>query len=161
MAPCAGRSRARAKSRWNRISSGCKCNISDESGLSRTALTHQLRKRRNVAVAFDECRTCADAGDELFIERPDCGADRLVVTIDKQSAFGVHRVTCQMDFTNAVGGHGVQPLWRTEARVVRADHDIVHVNQQAAAAPPGELREEAGLAPAVVAQGEIMGRVFD
>ena len=115
----------------------------------------------HIAVALDQRRARADAGDEGFVERPDVSLTGCVVAVDQQAAVGVERVPGEVDFADQIGGNGVEPGRGVEADIVRSDRDIVDVDQQAAAAAPRELGEEARFAPAVVAEREIMGRILD
>ena len=81
-----------------------------------------------------------------FVEAPDSLADRFVVAVDQQRAAGVLAVPGEVHFTDQLGGNVEQPCGGVEADVVRADHDIVNVDQQLAAASASELAKEAGLA---------------
>src|SRR5689334_9359848 len=143
------------------MSSGCKGHVSLDEALGSCPFAHQLGERGNVAVTFDQRGRWSDASDELVVERPDQVADRRIVAVDEESALRIDRVTREVDFTNAVGRNGTEPLGSVEARVVGADGNVVHIDQQPAAASPGELRQEAGFAPTVIAKGEIMSWVLN
>src|SRR6476646_9734961 len=159
--PCAGRSSADAKSRWKWIRSGCTSDIPERDRLRPIALAHQFRECWNIAVAFNERRPWANALDELFVKAPHLLADGSIVTVDEEGAFSVDRVTGEMDFTDPFSGEVIQPSGWVVAQIVRTDGEIVHVDQQAAAASAREFGEKARLAPAVVAQSEIVGWVLD
>src|SRR5689334_13081586 len=111
-------------------------------------LRQQLGESRNVAVALDERWARSNPRDKLSVEVPHELADRLVMAIDQKASFGIRRMTGEMNFADAIGRDRFEPFNRAETGVVSPHGDIVHVDQQAAAAAARKLREEARLAPA-------------
>src|SRR6185369_11343134 len=94
IAPSAGSPIVAAKSRWNSSSKG---EAPLEGVLRSLALCHQLGERRQIAVAFDQRRPCANSRDEIFVEAPDVITDRRVMAVDQQRAFLVQAVPGEVD----------------------------------------------------------------
>src|ERR1043166_8133618 len=130
MAPSAGAAIAAAKSRWNSSSKG---EAPAENFLGALTLGHQLGEWRNVAIALDQRRRGADAGDEFFVEMPDLVADGRVVAVDQQRTLVVEAMACEMDFAHELCRDRFEPGRGVVAEIVRTDYDIADVDQQLAA----------------------------
>src|SRR4249919_1685602 len=119
------------------MSSGCKSDISVEGRLGALPLPHQFSECGDIAVAFNESWAGANSVDKFLVKTPHLFANRLVMAVDEQGALGVHRVTRDVDFADAVSGKVIQPCGRIVAYVVRPNGDVVHVDEQPAAASTG------------------------
>src|SRR5436190_3691910 len=142
--------------------SGCKSQLlAAKDELSVIALAHQLREWGHISVALDQRRLAADSGDEALVQAPDQLVDRGIVAVDEKRAFGIERMSGEVDLAYPFPGNGIEPFRSIETNIVRADGDVVDVDQQTAAGAPRELGEEARLAPAMLAQVEVMRWIFD
>ena len=83
------------------------------------------------------------------------------MTVDEQGAACIVAVTGKVNLADELGGYVEQPARGIETDIVRADCDVVHVDEQFAAAAAGELAEEAGLAPAMLVERQIVCRILD
>ena len=87
---------------------------------------------------------------------------RRTVIVDQDGlAVGVvHGMTGEMVLGDGLTRQ-VQPVARIEAQIVRRHGDVVHVEQQAAAAQPDELAQELGFAQRRLRETQVAGRVLD
>ena len=141
---------AHTKSRWNWSRSSGKGQSSGKAALGAVPLGKQLGEVGQVAVALDQRRARTDAGDQAFEQRPHILAYGRVVAVDQKRALGIERMARKVDFVDEMRGDLAKPGRRVEADILRADRDIVDVDQQATAAAARELGKKTGLAPAMV-----------
>src|SRR5436305_206300 len=106
MGPSAGKPIAAAKSRWNSSSNG---QAPAKNGLAALALGHQLSEGRDVAVAFDQSRSRANAADQIFVKLPDVLVDRRIMAVDEQRAFIIKGVTGEVDLPDKLGRDRFEP----------------------------------------------------
>ena len=122
----------------------------------------QHRQRRQVGVPFDQGRAPAEALHDVGEQRPHAIAHPRTVIVDQDGlAVGVvHGMAGEMVLGDRLARQ-VQPAARIEAQIVRRHGDVVHVEQQAAAAPPDELAQELGFAQRRLRETQVAGRVLD
>ena len=127
------------------------------------ALGEQRGEFRQLVVAFDQRGARADACDQPRIQRPDCGRDRRIVRIDQQRASEVRvgRVPGEVDFRHRIAGKGIEVGRGRIAEIVRADIDVVDVEEQAATGAARELGEKIGFVPRMPVDTQIVRGIFD
>ena len=96
--------------------------------------------------------------DCLGEQRPDTIADRPVVRVDDDIAL---LVTGEMHLPNPLQRQTADVFEGVETVIVRADEDIVHVEQQAAARATRHLRQKLPLGHLVLRKGDVARRILE
>ncbi len=127
------------------------------------ALGEQIVEGGEVVVALDQRRTRADARDQALVETPHGRRDRCIVRVDQQRVAQrrVGAVAGKVDFVDQRAGKPVDVGLRGEAHVAAADEDVVHVEQQPAAAAPREFGEKIDFVQFVLVHAQVVRRILD
>src|SRR6266705_1933854 len=151
---------------WSSSSEGVAVSISrlfdHRGGVSR--LLEQHRHGRHVGVPFDQRRHPAEERERLGIERPHCRCDARAVIVDEQRSGVVEPpegMTGEMDLAHRFGRQRCEIRRSLPAVVARADVNVIHVAQNAAAASLCDLSKEFPFRDGRVPELQIRGRILD
>src|SRR3989449_5664597 len=151
---------------WSSSSEGVAVSISrlfdQRGGVSR--LIEQHCHGRHVGVPFDQRRHPAEERERLGIESPHFRCDARAVIVDEQRSGVVEPpegMTGEMDLAHCFGRQRCEIRRSPPAVVARADVNVVHIAQNAAAGSLCDLSKEFPFRDDRVPELQIRGRILD
>ena len=133
------------------ISRSARAASSSSTASGGTSVSHSISVGRRPK----RCTTSANSA-----HTPSLTQRAVIVDQDGLAVGVVHGMTGEMVLGDGLTRQ-VQPVARIEAQIVRRHGDVVHVEQQAAAAQPDELAQELGFAQRRLRETQVAGRVLD
>src|ERR1700756_3556152 len=96
-------------------------------------------ERGKVGVPLDQRRHRPEAAERRGVEVPNGLGDAGTVVVDQYIHVFGSVMASNMDFANCLGRQRVEISNRVEPEILRADKNIIHIAEDAAARPPSDL----------------------